>query len=316
MSNILEVRNLKTYYPVNKGPHKVVKALNDISFALKPKTTLGIVGESGCGKSTLAKTLMGLEQRTDGEILFDGKGFDSFKSKERYQFMQMVFQDPLDSLNPRKKAWEIIADPLLINTKISKADALKKAQELMEIVGLRPEQAQKYPHMFSGGQRQRLGIARALVLNPKVLILDEPVSALDVSIQAQILNLLKKLQDDLGLSYIFITHDLSVVNYIADELLVMYLGKIAEYGDAKRVFQAPFHPYTKTLLKSAHISQSEEIKNFPKLISTELPSPLNPPAGCAFHTRCPKALDECHTILPPVEEKNQRLVSCLLKAGE
>jgi len=311
MSDTLVVENLKKFYQV-KGKDQFVKALNDVSFTLPPNTTLGIVGESGCGKSTLAKTLMNLEKKTEGSISFDGKSFDAISDRERYQTMQMVFQDPLDSLNPRKKAWEIIADPLLINSKVSKTEALEKAKELMAKVGLRPEQAHKYPHMFSGGQRQRLGIARALILNPKVLILDEPVSALDVSVQAQILNLLKELQKELGLSYIFISHDLSVVNYISDDIMVMYLGKVAEYGDANQVFNNPYHPYTKTLLKSGHISKSEEIKNFPKLTSSELPSPLNPPPGCAFHTRCPLAKDECHKTLPPLESKNDRSVSCHL----
>jgi dipeptide transport system ATP-binding protein len=308
--SVLSVKNLKTFYPV-KGD-KFVKAINDISFELGAGKTLGIVGESGCGKSTLAKTLMGLEAKTAGEIIFGNNSFEDTPEKLRFEYIQMVFQDPLDSLNPRKKAWEIIADPLLINTNLSKSECLKRAQELMKTVGLRPEQAHKYPHMFSGGQRQRLGIARALVLNPKVLILDEPVSALDVSIQAQILNLLKDLQKEMGLSYIFITHDLSVVRYIADEILVMYLGKISEYGDSEKVFNSPFHPYTKTLLKSAHAVHSEEIQNFPRLKNVELPSPLDPPSGCFFHTRCPKATDECGRKVPPVEIKNDRQVSCFL----
>ncbi len=308
--NVLEVKNLKTFYPV-KG-NKFVKAINDLSFSLKENQTLGIVGESGCGKSTLAKTLMALEEKTSGEIIFGDKSDEQISLKQRYQYIQMVFQDPLDSLNPRKKAWQIITDPLVINTGATKEECLKKASELMELVGLRPEQIHKYPHMFSGGQRQRLGIARALVLSPKVLILDEPVSALDVSIQAQILNLLKKIQRELNLSYIFISHDLSVVNYIADETLVMYLGKISEYGDSEQIFNSPYHPYTKTLLKSAHISNDEEIKNFPKLKDTELPSPLNPPSGCFFHTRCPVAKDECSSSVPLLESKNSRSVSCLL----
>ncbi len=308
--SVLKVENLKTFYPVKGG--KVVKAVNNLSFTLEENQTLGIVGESGCGKSTLAKTLMALEEKTAGSIFFGGKESAQMSLKERYQYIQMVFQDPLDSLNPRKKAWEIITDPMMINTNASKKECIKKASELMELVGLRTEQIYKYPHMFSGGQRQRLGIARSLVLNPKVLILDEPVSALDVSIQAQILNLLKKLQKEMKLSYIFISHDLSVVNYIADKTLVMYLGKVSEYGHNDQIFNSPYHPYTKTLLKSAHISSSNEIKEFPKLIDTELPSPLNPPSGCFFHTRCPVAKDECSKIIPPVEIKREREVSCLL----
>tara|TARA_Y100000296_G_scaffold47173_1_gene54078 strand:+ start:1097 stop:2038 length:942 start_codon:yes stop_codon:yes gene_type:complete len=312
--SVLTVEHLKTYYPViGNRDGDVVKAVNNLSFDLKENQTLGIVGESGCGKSTLAKTLMGLESKTDGKIFFGEKDSDNISAKEKYQYIQMVFQDPLDSLNPRKKAWEIITDPLMINKKVSKNECIKKAAELMELVGLRSEGLHKYPHMFSGGQRQRLGIARALVLNPKVLILDEPVSALDVSIQAQILNLLKDLQRKMKLSYIFISHDLSVVNYIADETLVMYLGRVCEYGPSELIFGKPFHPYTKTLLKSAHISNSEEIKNFPKLLDTELPSPLNPPSGCFFHTRCPVAKEECSNFAPMLEEKKERQVSCFLE---
>lgn len=311
MENVLSVNSLKKHYEI-KNSKKVVKALDDVSFNLKKNMTIGIVGESGCGKSTLAKTLMGLETKTAGDIVFSGKSVDQMQLKERFKNIQMVFQDPMDSLNPRKKAWEIIADPLLINTNCTKDEAYKKACELMATVGLRPEGAHKYPHMFSGGQRQRLGIARALILNPKILILDEPVSALDVSIQAQILNLLKELQGKIGLSYIFITHDLSVVNYIADEILVMYLGKVAEYGPTNEIFNNPKHPYTKTLLKSAHASSNPEVINFPKLMDTELPSPLNPPAGCSFHTRCPLATDQCSKEVPPLKNSGDSLVRCIL----
>lgn len=307
MQTVLEVLKLRKHYDIKKSK-KVVKALDDVSFSLKENMTIGIVGESGCGKSTLAKTLMGLETKTEGDIVFSGKSVDQMKLKDRFKHIQMVFQDPMDSLNPRKKAWEIIADPLLINTKCSKEEAYNKACELMATVGLRAEGAHKYPHMFSGGQRQRLGIARALILNPKILILDEPVSALDVSIQAQILNLLKELQKKIGLSYIFITHDLSVVNYIADEILVMYLGKVCEYGKTEDIFKNPKHPYTKTLLKSAHASNNPEVLNFPKLQDTELPSPLNPPSGCSFHTRCPLVRDECMREIPPLKNN----VRCIL----
>ncbi len=307
MIDTIKVSNLKKYYPVGD---KAVKAIDGLSFTLQEKTTLGIVGESGCGKSTLAKCLMALEQVTDGTITIGGRDFSTLSSKELYKSIQMVFQNPLESLNPRKKAWEIIADPLLINENVTKSEAFDRACELMETVGLRREHAHKYPHMFSGGQRQRIGIARALILKPKVLILDEPVSALDVSVQAQVLNLLKDLQEEFNLTYIFISHDLSVVRYIADKVLVMYLGKVCEYGKSDVIFNNPHHPYTKTLLKSAHAVDNEVIKAFPPLKNVELPSPLNPPPGCNFHTRCPLAVEACKQVIPESRSIDHRDVFC------
>ncbi len=251
--NVIEVENLKKHYPIRKPfkPLKHVKALDGVSFQVKRKKTLGIVGESGCGKSTLAKTLMRLEIPTDGKVSLSGQDFSVMNAKDFHSAIQMIFQDPYNSINPRKKAWQLIAEPLFINTDLSKEECFKIASETMKKVGLRPELAHRYPHMFSGGQRQRIGIARALVMQPKIMILDEPVSALDVSIQAQVLNLLMELQDQMDLTYLFISHDLHVVKHISDEILVMYLGKVVEYGPRDQVFNDPKHPYTKALVASS-----------------------------------------------------------------
>jgi len=307
---ILEVKNLKKHYPI-KRPLKetlYVKAIDDISFSIDTHQTLGIVGESGCGKSTLAKTLMKLEAKTEGTIHYDGNEINTLNSKEIFGTIQMIFQDPMSSLNPRKKAWQLIAEPLLINSKLSKKECIKKAQEMMEKVGLRSELAFRYPHMFSGGQRQRIGVARALVLNPKILICDEPISALDVSIQAQVLNLLMSLQDELKLTYLFISHDLSVVNHIADYIMVMYLGKIVEYGPREHVFNNPQHPYTKALIASSPSVTANSLERAP--IQGELPSPLNPPSGCTFHKRCPLATKQCEQEVPKIREFESRFVAC------
>ncbi|WP_127714169.1 ABC transporter ATP-binding protein [Halobacteriovorax sp. HLS] len=307
---ILEVKDLKKHYPITKPfqDTKYVKALDGVSFSVSKKKTLGIVGESGCGKSTLAKTLMGLESKTDGSISFEQKDIFSLESKDFRKAIQMIFQDPYSSLNPRKKAWQLISEPLMINTELSKQECFNQAISLMEKVGLRKEMAERYPHMFSGGQRQRLGIARALALHPKVLICDEPVSALDVSIQAQVLNLLMQLQDELELTYLFISHDLHVVNHISDEILVMYLGKIVEYGPREKVFDNPIHPYTKALIASSPSVSVDKNKHEP--ITGELPSPLNPPTGCAFHKRCPIATQKCSQQTPPLESKEGRMTAC------
>jgi len=305
-----EVKNLKTHYPIKdvleKG--KVVKALDGVSFSLKKNQTLGIVGESGCGKSTLAKTLMGLVQPNNGEILFQGKDLNKLTKIERFKTIQMIFQDPYSSLNPRKQAWRLIAEPLIINSSLSRKECYMKACDLMEKVGLRSEYATKYPHMFSGGQRQRLGIARALILNPKILICDEPVSALDVSIQAQVLNTLMELQRELELTYIFISHDLNVINHISDQILVMYLGNTVEKGKRDILFENPNHPYTKALLAASPNVFQRDKENIP--LKGELPSPINPPDGCNFHERCPIATDICKESIPFLENKNHRLISC------
>jgi dipeptide transport system ATP-binding protein len=253
MSSLLSVKNLEKSYVTKAlfGAPKESPVLKKVSFELSENQILGVVGESGCGKSTLAKVLTRLEDFSGGEILFNGKDLKSFSAKEFPHQIQMVFQDPYQSLNPRKKAWEIIADPLFVTEKISRAEAHVRAIEMMKKVGLLPETSERYPHQFSGGQRQRLGIARALMLRPKLLILDEPVSALDVSIQAQVLNLLLNLQKEFHLSMIFISHDLSVVKHISDQTLVLYFGEIVEMGPSQEVFKNPQHAYTKKLLESA-----------------------------------------------------------------
>ena len=306
---ILSVKNLKKYYPIKKlfKAAKLVKAIDGISFDVQEKTTLGIVGESGCGKSTLARQLVHLEAPTVGEIFLEGSELESFSRREMQSKIQMIFQDPYGSLNPRKKAWQLIAEPLFINTTFSKDKCFTLAVELMEKVGLRRELAYRYPHMFSGGQRQRIGIARALALQPKILVCDEPVSALDVSIQAQVLNLLLKLQEEMGLTYLFIGHDLHVIKHISDNILVMYLGKIVEYGPREKIFDNPQHPYTKALIMS---SPDFYKKSTYKPIEGELPSPLDPPSGCAFHKRCPLATEQCRRESPSLKSVQGRLVSC------
>lgn len=306
---MIEIVDLGKHYLLKSffGKSGTVKALDGVSFKLEKGRALGIVGESGCGKSTLAKTLLGLEKRTFGDILIEGKSIDQLKAQDRHTTIQMVFQDPYSSLNPRKKCWQLIAEPLFINSKMKTSEIREKVDSVMALVGLRPEHAERYPHMMSGGQRQRIGIARALVLDPKILILDEPVSALDVSIQAQVLNLLIKLQDELKLTYLFISHDLSVVNHLCDEIAVMYLGKVIEMGPRKQIFEEAVHPYTQALLASC---PSLNPKTMHRPLKGELPSPLNPPDGCAFHKRCPIAVDQCHKLRPELKKVRGRFTAC------
>ena len=311
MKPLLQVKNLKKHYPITKAfsPKQWVRALDGVSFELGPKQTLGIIGESGCGKSTLAKALMGVESPTQGQIFFHGDLSQNLNPKEFHQTIQMIFQDPYSSLNPRKQAWQLIAEPLFINTQLSKPQCYQQALKLMEKVGLRPELSHRYPHMFSGGQRQRIGIARALSLKPKMLICDEPVSALDVSIQAQVLNLLMELQNEMGLSYLFISHDLNVVKHLADKILIMYLGKIVEYGDREEIFNNPQHPYTKALMENSLTLEGQDQN--PQPLQGEIPSPVNPPPGCAFHKRCPYTTQHCSEKIPSLETKLNRSVACL-----
>lgn len=308
---VLEGRNLKRHYSVGGGLFKepgIVKALDGASFKLEAGKTLAIVGESGCGKSTLARVVTMIEEPSDGEVLINGKPA-MHGSTEMRQTIQIVFQNPYGSLNPRHKVGYILEEPLLLNTDMDDAARRKRAEETMERVGLRPEHYERYPHMFSGGQRQRIAIARALMLSPKILVLDEPVSALDLSIQAQVLNILADLQADLGLAYLFISHDLSVVKHISDDVMVMYLGKVVEAGPAKTVFANPQHPYTDALLSATPVADPKREKKR-IMLSGELPSPLNPPTGCAFHPRCQYASDECKSKAPELSPTDERSVAC------
>ncbi len=310
MMTVLKVENLAKHYPIKGWGKKQqsVTALKDISFEINEGEIVALVGESGCGKSTLAKVLMKLTPATSGRIeLFSEHDYQDEKTP-RSTDIQMVFQDPYFSLNPRKKLWELIADPLLIQKKASKEDAKIRALELMERVGLRTNMADRYPHMISGGQRQRIGIARALILEPRVLICDEPISALDVSIQSQIINLLLELRQQFSLTLLFITHDLTVVRYLAEKVIVMYLGEIVEWGDKEALFNNPSHPYTKALLEASPSIFGQK-KHSP--LTGELPSPVNPPSGCAFHPRCPIAQESCRQKRPLLREgDDKRLIRC------
>ena len=307
---LLETHNIKKQYTLRiKGKRYHLKALDGVSLSLGQRETLAIVGESGCGKSTLAKLVMGLETPSEGAIHIHGRELNSYRRKELQSHVQMIFQDPSSSVNPRKKIWKIISEPLLINTDLKKDQCLAKAHQAMAMVGLESAQAHGLPHMLSGGQRQRVSIARALIQRPKVLVCDEPVSALDVSIQAQILGLLEKFKNDFALSYLFISHDLHVVRSLADRVAVMYLGKIVEQGRVEEVFENPLHPYTKALIESTPRLDGKT-KFAP--ISGDLPSPLNPPSGCAFHGRCPEATQECLSRSPSLRTLSEKghKVSC------
>ncbi len=309
---VLVGKDLARHYAVRRGlfkPDAVVRALNGVSFELHSGKTLAVVGESGCGKSTLARLVTMIEDPSAGELLIDGKPARVGDSSLRAE-VQIVFQNPYGSLNPRQKVGTILEEPLKINTSDDAATRRRKAEEMMAKVGLRPEHYDRYPHMFSGGQRQRIAIARALMLKPKVLVLDEPVSALDLSIQAQVLNLLMDLQKEMGLAYLFISHGLSVVRHIADEVMVMYLGKPVETGTADEVFNHPRHPYTAALLSATPIADPERAKNRIRL-QGELPSPLNPPPGCPFNPRCWKATEECRKAMPPLEGPAEHQFACL-----
>jgi dipeptide transport system ATP-binding protein len=304
---VLEARALTRHYPVSAGflkPKLLVRALDGVSFTLAAGKTLAVVGESGCGKSTLARQLTMIEAPTDGALLLHGADVthaDGALKKRLRQQVQMVFQNPFASLNPRKKIGHALEEPLAINTPLGAAERGERARAMMARVGLRPEQHARYPHMFSGGQRQRVAIARALMLAPQVVVLDEPVSALDVSIQAQVLNLLMDLQDETQVAYVFISHNLAVVELIADEVLVMYLGKVVEQAPKPTLFGAPRHPYTRALLASTPRIDAAA-RQTRQVLSGELPSPLNPPSGCAFHKRCPFAVARCEIDVPLLED--------------
>lgn len=314
---LLQVNGLKKYYPVKEGlfsQTQYVKALDGVSFSLEKGKTLAIVGESGCGKSTLARLLTMIESPTDGELYYNGQNFlvnDHQTKALRRQKIQIVFQNPYASLNPRKKVGSILEEPLFINTALSRQERKARVLEIMQKVGLRPEFYDRYPHMFSGGQRQRIAIARGLVLNPDILVADEPVSALDVSVRAQVLNLMMDLQQELGLAYVFISHDLSVVEHIADEVIVMYLGRVVEQGSTQQIFENPQHPYTQALLSATpRLSPHKRIERIK--LEGELPSPLNPPKGCAFSSRCPKVQPQCFQSQPKLMVYGKSKVACFL----
>lgn len=318
---LLDIQNLKKYFPVTGqlgrlgGVKGQVQAVNDVSFQLFEGETYGLVGESGCGKSTTGRTLLRLTEPTDGKAIYKNQDIFQASKKEIRSLrkdLQMVFQDPFSSLNPRKRIGQTLEEPLIIHSIGTKEERRERVFDILRKVGLGVEHYYRYPHEFSGGQRQRLGLARALVMNPKVIICDEPVSALDVSIQSQVINLLKQLQDVLKLTYLFITHDISVVRHISDRIGVMYLGKIVEEAPTDRLFASPLHPYTQALF-SAVPHAGKEAKRERIVLKGEIPSPLNPPSGCMFHTRCPFAMDICKKEIPVKKEMDDRhFVACHL----
>ncbi len=320
MSNVLlKVEDLKKYFPIRTGlfSRKTgdVKAVDGVSFEVFEGETLGIVGESGCGKSTTGRVIMRLHEATDGRVTFDGLELNSLSNdamRKVRRDIQMVFQDPYASLNPRHSIGKILEEPLIVHGIGTAAERKKKVIEFLEVVGLSAYHAKRYPHQFSGGQRQRIGIARALMTNPKLIIADEPVSALDVSIQAQVLNLMKRLQEDLNLTYIFIAHDLGVVRHISDRVGVMYLGKMVELSNSEELYANPLHPYTQALLSAVPVPdpgfERDQI-----LLKGDIPSPADPPTGCTFHTRCPLAIELCKQQVPQfLEVKSGHYVACHL----
>ncbi|MFH5183989.1 ABC transporter ATP-binding protein [Paenibacillus sp. TAB 01] len=316
---LLEVRNVKMYFPITGGvlQRKIgeVKAVDDISFGIRRGETLGLVGESGCGKSTTGRVIMRLYDPTEGSIMFDGQDITRMKGarlRQIRQNFQMVFQDPFSSLNPRMNVGSIIAEPLEVNARVSQAEVRERVSYLLNVVGLPQEASLKHPHEFSGGQRQRIAIARALILNPKLMVLDEAVSALDVSIQAQIINLLDDLREQFGLSYLFISHNLSVVKHVSHRVGVMYLGRMVEVASRSQLYSSPLHPYSQSLLSAAP-EVSRKARRERIVLTGDVPSPAKPPSGCAFHTRCPKAMVKCGEIRPELQEvMPEQFVACHL----
>ena len=312
---VLEARDLAKHYAISRGPFAapaLVRALDGVSFTLARQRTLAVVGESGCGKSTLARLVTMIEQPTSGSLRIAGhETTDASRATlaNLRPTVQIVFQNPYGSLNPSQRVGEALEEPLLVNTRLSRAERRERGQAMMASVGLRPEHYERYPHMFSGGQRQRIAIARAVMLEPQILVLDEPVSALDVSIRAQVLNLLNDLQEKLKLAYLFISHDLSVVQHIADDVMVMYLGRPVEQGPREEIFSEPRHPYTQALLSATPVADPTRTKER-IILSGELPSPIDPPSGCTFHPRCPRAFDLCPRVRPEMEIVGRSLVAC------
>jgi oligopeptide transport system ATP-binding protein len=319
---LLEVKNLKQYYPITKGilsrtvGH--VKAVDGLTFDIFPGETLGLVGESGCGKSTTGRAIVQLEKPTEGEIIFGGQNITNFSTGEMRKIrtdLQIIFQDPYSSLNPRKRIGDLLSEPLLFHKLAEPSEVMKKVDDILEIVGLPKSYKSRYPHEFSGGQRQRIGIARALILNPKLIVCDEPVSALDVSIQAQVLNLLKDLQNEFNLTYLFIAHGLGAVKYISDRIAVMYLGNIVEIARTEEIFKKPKHPYTQALLNAypvpnPHLRGRERV-----VLEGDVPNPSNPPKGCKFHTRCPFVQSKCREEVPLLVG-NKHSVACHFPLNE
>ncbi len=316
---LLEVKSLKKYFPIKKGVLKKtvghVKALNNVTFTIDKGETFGLVGESGCGKSTTGRCIIRLLEPTSGEIWLNGQEISKLKDHElksvRHK-IQMIFQNPYASLNPRKTVQQTIEEPMIVNLNLSKEERVKRVVELLDMVGLQQEYLNRYPHEFSGGQRQRIAIARALSINPELVIADEAVSALDVSIQSQILNLLKRLQKELRLTYLFISHDLGVIKHVSDKVGVMYLGEIVEITDKNELFNNPIHPYTKALLSAIPVPDVNYVSKR-IILQGDVPNPANPPSGCYFHLRCPEAKEECKSRKPELKEiKDGHYVSCNL----
>jgi oligopeptide transport system ATP-binding protein len=319
---LLEVRNLVKHFTVGGGvfssSHGLVRAVDDVSFVIPRGQTLGLVGESGCGKTTTGRAILQLDRPTSGQVLFEGRDLttlDDGALRDMRRRLQVIFQDPYSSLNPRMTIGQIVAEPLAVHRIVREPDGrATRVRELLSRVGLLPQHAARYPHELSGGQRQRVGIARALAMEPALIVCDEPVSALDVSIQAQIINLLEDLQRDLGLTYLFIAHDLAVVRHISDRIAVMYLGKIVEVADRRALYEEPQHPYTKALLAAVPIPDPElEAHRERVVLGGEVPSPLNPPPGCVFHPRCPIAIERCREAVPELREvKPGHRAACIL----
>ena len=315
---LLEVKNLKKYFPISTGAFKTkpLKAVDDVSFTIRRGETLGLVGESGCGKTTVGRTLLNLYKPTDGEIIFDGKQIKTKKDLQEFRTQAtMVFQDPYSSLDPRMTVADIIGEPLDVHKLYkNKEERAARIRELMGYVGLNSEHASRYPHEFSGGQRQRIGIARALAVNPSFIVCDEPVSALDVSIQAQVVNMFKDLQKQLGLTYLFIAHDLLIVKHISDRIAVMYLGKLVELADADEIYRNPMHPYSKSLLSAVPVPDPDTARSNQRIVlEGDIPSPLNAPSGCPFRTRCPHATDICAQSMPALTDRGDgHFVACHL----